>query len=104
MSGRAAERSLNGKGRVLVRYSGTEPLLRIMVEGPADEEVKALAIRRLMLVTDQGVVNAGLLERVWPPGRRTDRLRGVTSKRTSSSGSVLAVTRVAHPPFQGIAG
>ncbi len=28
-----AERSLNGKGRVLLRPSGTEPLLRVMVEG-----------------------------------------------------------------------
>ena len=28
-----AERALNGKGRVLLRPSGTEPLLRVMVEG-----------------------------------------------------------------------
>ena len=28
------ERKLTGKGRVFVRYSGTEPLLRIMLEGP----------------------------------------------------------------------
>jgi phosphoglucosamine mutase len=28
-----AERGLNGKGRVLLRPSGTEPLLRVMVEG-----------------------------------------------------------------------
>jgi phosphoglucosamine mutase len=28
-----AERVLNGKGRVLLRSSGTEPLLRVMVEG-----------------------------------------------------------------------
>ena len=28
-----AERSLNGKGRVLLRPSGTEPLVRVMVEG-----------------------------------------------------------------------
>lgn len=30
---RSAEAKLNGSGRVLVRYSGTEPLLRVMVEG-----------------------------------------------------------------------
>ena len=29
----AAEKSLNGQGRVLLRPSGTEPLLRVMVEG-----------------------------------------------------------------------
>lgn len=34
-----AEAALDGHGRVLVRYSGTEPLLRIMVEGPTDEAV-----------------------------------------------------------------
>ena len=27
------EQKLNGKGRVLVRYSGTQPLLRVMIEG-----------------------------------------------------------------------
>ena len=35
----AWERSLAGRGRVLVRYSGTEPLLRLLVEGPTDAEV-----------------------------------------------------------------
>lgn len=34
-----AEAALDGQGRVLVRYSGTEPLLRIMIEGPTDAEV-----------------------------------------------------------------
>lgn len=39
----ASERRLNGSGRVLVRYSGTEPLLRIMVEGEQDSVIKAVA-------------------------------------------------------------
>ena len=38
-----AERDLVGKGRVLVRYSGTEPLLRIMIEGPDQEAIQRLA-------------------------------------------------------------
>ena len=40
---RASERRLNGCGRVLVRYSGTEPLLRIMVEGEQDSVIKEVA-------------------------------------------------------------
>ncbi|MCS6293412.1 MAG: phosphoglucosamine mutase, partial [Nitrospira sp.] len=40
---RESERRLNGSGRVLVRYSGTEPLLRIMVEGEQDGVIKEVA-------------------------------------------------------------
>ena len=38
-----AERDLAGEGRVLVRYSGTEPLLRIMIEGPDQGAIQGLA-------------------------------------------------------------
>jgi phosphoglucosamine mutase len=37
------ERSLEGHGRLLVRYSGTEPLLRIMIEGRDQQEIHAWA-------------------------------------------------------------
>jgi len=40
---RESERRLNGSGRVLVRYSGTEPLLRIMVEGEREAVIKEVA-------------------------------------------------------------
>ncbi|TXS94744.1 phosphoglucosamine mutase [Parahaliea aestuarii] len=36
------ERTLAGRGRVLLRSSGTEPLVRVMVEGQDGEEVAAL--------------------------------------------------------------
>ena len=39
----AAEQRLADEGRVLVRYSGTEPLLRIMLEGPDSVVIQQLA-------------------------------------------------------------
>jgi phosphoglucosamine mutase len=42
---RACEAELNGSGRVLVRFSGTEPLLRVMVEGAEQSHIEALAAR-----------------------------------------------------------
>jgi phosphoglucosamine mutase len=36
---RAAEREFGGAGRVVVRFSGTEPLARVMIEAGSDEEV-----------------------------------------------------------------
>jgi phosphoglucosamine mutase len=39
----AAERQLNGRGRVLLRPSGTEPLIRVMVEGEDELLVSRLA-------------------------------------------------------------
>lgn len=38
-----SEQRLNGSGRVLVRYSGTEPLLRVMVEGERDDQIREVA-------------------------------------------------------------
>jgi phosphoglucosamine mutase len=40
---RAAEDSLRARGRVLLRPSGTEPVLRVMVEGEAADQVRGLA-------------------------------------------------------------
>ncbi|HEY3797565.1 MAG TPA: phosphoglucosamine mutase, partial [Caulobacteraceae bacterium] len=41
-----AEQRLNGSGRVLVRASGTEPLIRIMAEGD-DEKLVGQLVREI---------------------------------------------------------
>jgi phosphoglucosamine mutase len=36
-------RDLGARGRILVRYSGTEPLLRVMIEGDDASQIEAAA-------------------------------------------------------------
>jgi phosphoglucosamine mutase len=40
-----AERTLGERGRVLVRYSGTEALLRVMIEGEDPQDIERMATR-----------------------------------------------------------
>ena len=53
----AVESRLAGNGRLLIRYSGTEPLLRIMIEGRDQDEIArwaqeiAEAVKRHLVVT-----------------------------------------------------
>jgi phosphoglucosamine mutase len=46
------QQALGGRGRVLVRPSGTEPLIRVMVEAPAQDESDAVC-ERLVAVLEQ---------------------------------------------------
>jgi phosphoglucosamine mutase len=45
-----AGEALEGRGRVLVRSSGTEPLVRVMVEAPTDDEAEEVCGRLAALV------------------------------------------------------
>ncbi len=40
---KAKEETLDGRGRILIRASGTEPLVRVMVEAPAQDEADSIA-------------------------------------------------------------
>jgi phosphoglucosamine mutase len=40
---RGFEREMDGTGRILVRYSGTEPLARVMIEGADGDRIRAMA-------------------------------------------------------------
>jgi phosphoglucosamine mutase len=47
----AEQAALDGRGRVLVRPSGTEPLVRVMVEAPEEQECTAVAARLAEVVS-----------------------------------------------------
>jgi phosphoglucosamine mutase len=51
--------ALEGRGRVLVRPSGTEPLLRVMVEAPTDDEAEQ-ACARLVAQAEAAAVETAL--------------------------------------------
>jgi len=49
-----AEQKLNGRGRVLLRPSGTEPLVRVMVEGESQPLVREVA-QQLAVVVERSL-------------------------------------------------
>ena len=49
----SAEKELGDQGRVLVRVSGTEPLIRVMVEGKDEEMIQRLADEIAAVVRDR---------------------------------------------------
>ena len=58
---RSLERRLNGRGRIVLRASGTEPLIRVMVEGHEAKMVKAGA-RMIAAAVEAVAVKTGAIE------------------------------------------
>lgn len=50
------ERDIEDKGRLLVRVSGTEPIIRVMVEAETDEECHMFADRVVQVIKDKGYI------------------------------------------------
>jgi phosphoglucosamine mutase len=53
---RRTEAALDGEGRLLLRYSGTEPLARVMIEGRHQDEIERLA-KNLAAVIERALGN-----------------------------------------------
>jgi phosphoglucosamine mutase len=49
----AAEEKLNGRGRLLLRYSGTESLARVMIEGEDQAEIELMAGRIAEVIAEE---------------------------------------------------
>lgn len=47
------EEHFNNKGRVLIRPSGTEPLVRVMIEGENQEEINTYASQLAALIEER---------------------------------------------------
>lgn len=50
---REVENALAGQGRLVLRYSGTEPLARVMIEGPDQQQITELAQRLAGVIANQ---------------------------------------------------
>lgn len=55
---RKTEEKLGKSGRLLIRKSGTEPLLRLMAEGNNEDEISAMIDQIIMVIQDQDLLQS----------------------------------------------
>ena len=53
VAARDIEKRLGDNGRLLLRYSGTEPLARVMIEGASQTEIEAYADQLASVIRDE---------------------------------------------------
>ena len=82
-------RALEGRGRVLVRPSGTEQLVRVMVEAPSDDEAVAACDRLVAIV-------ARRRPRLRADGCSSGTSASQPARRTSTSDGGVMTTRAAR--------
>ena len=58
------EEEFSGNGRVLIRTSGTEPLVRVMIEGENQEYIKAKAEKLAKLIEKKIIIGDGAKNKV----------------------------------------
>lgn len=49
----AMEKQLNGKGRILIRASGTEPLIRVMIEGEDKDQISVMCQTLINIINEK---------------------------------------------------
>jgi phosphoglucosamine mutase len=77
------ERALGHKGRLLVRWSGTEPKLRVMVEGEDSARIAAYA-KELIAAAEKDIASRPV-NGAARGSKRSRGARGTTSRRRLAS-------------------
>jgi len=87
----AAQRELDGNGRIVVRYSGTEALARVMVEAESEAKMRTLA-SGTPIVYQQGTFSPDATNR-WMGSIAMDKVGDIALGYSASSGSVFPSIR-----------
>ena len=95
--GRARDQRLGGDGRVLVRPSGTEPLVRVMAEATTQDECDAVCDRIVAVVRERaGEPSVKVLAVNGSPRRRREHATLTAASSLDGAASAGARTELVH--------